>query len=109
MPVVAPGKDEVDRFVAALFELELPENVVASYKVSFEISSEEIRQQLWEAIESQQVQQQNPEQVQVPVSSGSVDAEVGTLKTGDYALAGDSHFGIELKNFNEFSSTTTNR
>ena len=49
------------------------------------------------------------EQTPWPFGPGSVDAEVGTLKTGNYALAGDSHFGIELKNFNEFSSTTTNR
>jgi ERCC4-type nuclease len=34
-----------------------------------------------------------------------VDAEIGTLQTGDYALAGDSSFGIERKSMNDFLAT----
>ena len=35
----------------------------------------------------------------------SVDVEVGTLKTGDYALAGDLQFGIERKSLDDFLGT----
>jgi ERCC4-type nuclease len=34
-----------------------------------------------------------------------VDARVGTLRTGDYALEGDPHFGIERKSLEDFLGT----
>jgi len=34
-----------------------------------------------------------------------VEPEIGTLKTGDYALAGDLHFGIERKSLDDFLGT----
>lgn len=34
-----------------------------------------------------------------------VDAQIGTLKTGDYALAGDLYFGIERKSLGDFVGT----
>ena len=36
---------------------------------------------------------------------GAVDAEIGTLSTGDYALAGDTRFGIERKSMDDFLGT----
>lgn len=36
---------------------------------------------------------------------GAVDPVVGTLQTGDYALAGDTQFGVERKSLDDFLGT----
>jgi DNA excision repair protein ERCC-4 len=36
-----------------------------------------------------------------------VDAEIGTLKTGDYSLEGDNQFGIERKSLDDFLGTVS--
>ena len=35
----------------------------------------------------------------------AVDPEIGTLRTGDYALVGDSQFGVERKSLDDFLGT----
>ena len=66
---------EIDQFAAGLGELDLPEATEKAYKIAFEISSEQVREQLWEAVRIQQAEHQQPAQKVITDYPGLLDDE----------------------------------
>lgn len=102
MPVVGPDDAEVDRFVAALVELDLSEATINAYRISFEMSPEAVRQQLWDAVLGQQAQQNEPVSEHSTTSIGAIDAESLRYKEGIEQLGLPPELVAEMvENFQE--------